>query len=279
MKRNILSIIAGLLWLVQPAFGQSADSVAVVTKSWSVKSIAKGIVWKHGHFEQLFGSHQDVNLVAIDLKKYRRKIRIAADSARLDSTSQIAAAYGAVVAINGGFFDMKNGGSVDFVKVDNQVVNRTRAQTDRADAVLLISRRKTEIQSAASIDYEYNKVPNVMLSGPLLIQDGVAEVLNSNPFNDNRHPRSAVATTADGKLIFVVVDGRNKLSAGMNLDELTKMLGWLGADDAMNLDGGGSSTLYVKGATETGVVNHPSDNKKFDHMGQRPVANIVYVEL
>lgn len=279
MKRNILSIIAGLLWLVQPAFGQSADSVAVVTKSWSVKSIAKGIVWKHGHFEQLFGSHQDVNLVAIDLKKYRRKIRIAADSARLDSTSQIAAAYGAVVASNGGFFDMKNGGSVDFVKVDNQVVNRTRAQTERADAVLLISRRKTEIQSAASIDYEYNKVPNVMLSGPLLIQDGVAEVLNSNPFNDNRHPRSAVATTVDGKLIFVVVDGRNKLSAGMNLDELTKMLGWLGADDAMNLDGGGSSTLYVKGATETGVVNHPSDNKKFDHMGQRPVANIVYVEL
>ncbi|GGG97151.1 hypothetical protein GCM10007415_35550 [Parapedobacter pyrenivorans] len=279
MKRNILSIIAGLLWLVQPAFGQSADSVAVVTKSWSVKSIAKGIVWKHGHFEQLFGSHQDVNLVAIDLKKYRRKIHIAADSARLDSTSQIAAAYGAVVAINGGFFDMKNGGSVDFVKVDNQVVNRTRAQTERADAVLLISRRKTEIQSAASIDYEYNKVPNVMLSGPLLIQDGVAEVLNSNPFNDNRHPRSAVATTVDGKLIFVVVDGRNKLSAGMNLDELTKMLGWLGADDAMNLDGGGSSTLYVKGATETGVVNHPSDNKKFDHMGQRPVANIVYVEL
>jgi len=45
----------------------------------------------------------------------------------------------------------------------------------------------------------------------------------------------------------------------------------------MNLDGGGSSTLYVNGATETGVVNHPSDNKKFDHLGQRPVANIIYV--
>ncbi|MFC3199350.1 phosphodiester glycosidase family protein [Parapedobacter deserti] len=277
MKKHVPAILIGFLLLTQLACGQSPDSLAVVTNQWNTKTVGKGIIWKHGHFERLFGSQQDVNLVEIDLKKHRRKIRIAADAVRLDSTSQIAATHDAVAAINGGFFDMKNGGSVDYVKVANRVINRTKTQTDRANAVLLISRKKTEIQPAASPDYERSEVPNVLLSGPLLIHDGSAIILASNPFNDNRHPRSAIAVTADRKLIFVVVDGRNKQAAGMSLAELTKLLGWLGAGDAMNLDGGGSSTLFVKGATETGVVNHPSDNKIFDHSGQRPVANIIYV--
>ncbi len=277
MKRNIPFILIGFLLLTQPVFGQSLDSIAVVTKAWKTTAIGKGITWKHRHFELLFGSPQDVNLVEIDLKKYRKKIRIAADSVRLDSTSRIAAAHRALVAINGGFFDVKNGGAVDFVKVDHQVINHTRKQTDRADAVLLISKKKTEILPASATDYERSTVPNVLLSGPLLIQDGSATVLASNPFNDNRHPRSAVAITADRKLIFIVVDGRNKLSAGMSLTELAKTLSWLGADDAMNLDGGGSTTLYIKGTTQNGVINHPSDNKKFDHWGQRPVANIIYL--
>lgn len=63
----------------------------------------------------------------------------------------------------------------------------------------------------------------------------------------------------------------------MNLHELSNILRWLGAKEAMNLDGGGSSTLYIKGATENGVVNYPSDNKLFDHEGERAVANIIYV--
>jgi exopolysaccharide biosynthesis protein len=46
----------------------------------------------------------------------------------------------------------------------------------------------------------------------------------------------------------------------------------------MNLDGGGSSTLYIRNATDNGVVNYPSDNKKFDHEGQRSVANIIYLK-
>lgn len=277
MKRTLPLLVIVFLWFVQSASGQSPDSIAVVTKAWNVTTIDKGMVWKHGHFDALFGSPQDVNFVEIDLRKYRRKIRIAADSVRLDSTSRIAGAHDAIVAINGGFFDVKNGGSVDFVKVAGEVINTTRKPTDRGNAVLLITKRKTRIEPASAIDYERGNIPNVLLSGPLLLQDGAAAALSSNPFNNNRHPRSAIAITGHGKLILLVVDGRSRLSAGMNLTELTKTLRWLGADDAMNLDGGGSSTLYAKGATENGVVNHPSDNKRFDHLGQRRVANIVYV--
>src|SRR5690606_3034712 len=244
---------------------------------WNATVIDKGVVWKQGHFDNLFGNQQDINFVEINLRKYRKKIHIAADSVQLDSTSRIAVAPDAIVAINGGFFDMQNGGSVDFGKVGGEVINHTRKQTDRADAVLLISKRKTEIEPASAIDYEHGNLTHVSLSGPLLIKDGIATKLRANPFNNNRHPRSAIATTANRKLILIVADGRNRQAAGMSLPELTNVLRWLGADDAMNLDGGGSSTLYAKKASDNGVLNHPSDNKQFDHFGQRPVANIIYV--
>ena len=277
MKKILPLFLIACLWLVSPALGQSSDSIAVVAKAWNTTVIDKGMVWKYGHFDELFGSPQDVNFIEIDLRKYRKKVRIAADSVRLDSTSRIAAAHNAIVAINGGFFDMKNGGSVDFVKVEGEVINPTRRPTDRANAVLLVSKKKTEIKPAVATDYEQSEIPNVLLSGPLLLQDGEAAVLSSNPFNNNRHPRSAIGVTTNRKLMMVVVDGRSRLSAGMSLPELTKVLRWLGTNDAMNLDGGGSSTLYADGATANGVVNHPSDNQQFDYFGQRSVANIIYV--
>jgi exopolysaccharide biosynthesis protein len=48
---------------------------------------------------------------------------------------------------------------------------------------------------------------------------------------------------------------------------------WIGAEDALNMDGGGSTTLYVEGENGNGIVNHPSDNKKFDRQGERHVVN------
>ena len=47
---------------------------------------------------------------------------------------------------------------------------------------------------------------------------------------------------------------------------------WLGCTEAINLDGGGSSTMYIK---DSGVVNYPSDNNRHDHDGQRPVSNAI----
>jgi exopolysaccharide biosynthesis protein len=71
-----------------------------------------------------------------------------------------------------------------------------------------------------------------------------------------RAPRTAIGITADGKLLLVCVDGRQpKTSDGMNLKELSYLMVSLGATDAMNLDGGGSTTLYLLGK----VMNSPSD--------------------
>jgi len=92
------------------------------------------------------------------------------------------------------------------------------------------------------------------------IREGIAP-----SFGEQRHPRTAVGITADGRLLWVAVDGRQApYSDGMSLAELADLMERLGARDAINLDGGGSTTMVVRGA----VVNRPSDAA-----GERPVGN------
>ena len=86
-----------------------------------------------------------------------------------------------------------------------------------------------------------------------------------------RHPRTAVALTEDNHFIMFVVDGR-QTSKGMNAFELTRFLvKWFNPQYALNMDGGGSTTLCVKGEgdPDTHVVNYPCDNNKYDHAGER----------
>ena len=71
----------------------------------------------------------------------------------------------------------------------------------------------------------------------------------------------------------VVVDGRFKgRGDGASIPELAVIASFLGLEEAINLDGGGSSTVWTE---RTGVINHPFDNHVFDHEGQRVVPNIL----
>ena len=75
-------------------------------------------------------------------------------------------------------------------------------------------------------------------------------------FDTTRHPRTLIGTDADGAIWLVTVDGRNpSLSLGMSFTELQRLSRRLGLRSALNLDGGGSTTMWVAGR----VVNHPSD--------------------
>lgn len=110
---------------------------------------------------------------------------------------------------------------------------------------------------------------------PQLIKNGKIEITwelekSSKSFVETRHPRTAIAKLKDGRALLVTVDGRSAASAGMNLQELAEMLLEMGATDAMNLDGGGSTTMFLDGK----VVNHPSDKE-----GERPVSDAILVTL
>jgi hypothetical protein len=82
-----------------------------------------------------------------------------------------------------------------------------------------------------------------------------------------RHPRTAAGITADGRMLLVAVDGRQMRSVGMTLAELARLMADLGCRDAVNLDGGGSTTMWVRGE----VVNSPSGGR------ERPVADALLV--
>ena len=90
-------------------------------------------------------------------------------------------------------------------------------------------------------------------------------------FAEMRHPRTAVAKLKDGKFLMITVDGRQPgVSVGMSLQELAEYLLSLDAIDAMNLDGGGSTTMFLDGK----VVNSPSDKE-----GERKVSDAIVVTL
>ena len=108
---------------------------------------------------------------------------------------------------------------------------------------------------------------------PQLIKNGRIEITwqeekSSKAFVETRHPRTAVAKLKDGKFLMITVDGRSEESAGIGLEDLAKLLLEFGATDAMNLDGGGSTTMFLNGK----IVNQPSDKE-----GERKVGDAILV--
>ncbi len=102
----------------------------------------------------------------------------------------------------------------------------------------------------------------------VLVQDGHVALGSCSGSICGRNPRTAIGLAADGRIILVVVDGRQQSSVGMTLGELASFFVRLGAVSAMNLDGGGSSAMAVRGQ----VMNHPSDGF------ERAVTNAILVQ-
>ena len=92
----------------------------------------------------------------------------------------------------------------------------------------------------------------------LILKGGVLQYAQSCKLDlCQRNPRTVAGVTATGQVILLVVDGRSSRSIGATLSELGQEMKALGAVDAVNLDGGGSATMWIKGLC---VVNHPTDS-------------------
>ncbi|MDQ3754821.1 MAG: phosphodiester glycosidase family protein [Acidobacteriota bacterium] len=120
----------------------------------------------------------------------------------------------------------------------------------------------------------WDQATQVVGGGPQLVKDGrvaiTAELENVGAaFVQDRHPRTAIAQLGDGRILLVTVDGRQPgVSLGLSLPALAELLIRQGAREAINLDGGGSTTMFVKGQ----LVNQPSDQS-----GERPVSDAILI--
>jgi exopolysaccharide biosynthesis protein len=214
--------------------------------------------------------------------KYRLDLAFAKDS--LIKTSAFAKQSKALAAINGGFFDMKAGGSVSFLVSDGVIIHENKPNVLSvenemgANAIVVYDNGKGDIlptQGPTRIPLLKN-VEDAIVTGPLLLKNSQINPLQKRPFNDLKHPRSAICL-GKKEIWLVAADGRHKEATGLNLNDLAQFLLSCGCPQAINLDGGGSTTLYLNTKKLNGIVNHPSDNKKFDSEGERPVANVLFL--
>ena len=109
----------------------------------------------------------------------------------------------------------------------------------------------------------WSTVSDAIGGGPVLVRDGRPVYRANEAFTVSqiapRHPRTAIGQLADGRILMVVVDGRQSgYSVGMTTFEMALTMVRLGAVRAMQLDGGGSSTLAFEGT----VLNSPSDGRE-----------------
>jgi len=289
----------------EPLFAQS-DSATVVNAKWEVIKVAPGITLKHFSFDSsLFNSNQNISILEVKLN-HKNRADLGYDAHELKPTHEYANEKNAIAAINGTFFNMKDGGSEDYIRSDGKTINESELRSNgkrsfhQQTAIIINPKRVSIARWDSSANWEdHLRGEDVMVSGPLLIYHDKMISWPSKTGFFARNPRSVLALKKK-RLYLIVVDGRNNKAAGMSIEELTLLMHWLKMDDAVNLDGGGSTTLWVKNYPYGGVVNHPSDNRKWmhndaykpgmdldklpadmnkwDHTGERPVANVILIE-
>jgi hypothetical protein len=145
-----------------------------------------------------------------------------------------------------------------------------------------LSRLRKGVLASVQVSYDplegepqtWSLAQDIVGGAGLLIRDGqnvedwTVEAFNKG-FAEGRHPRTMIGTAQDGAIWLVTVDGRQpQLSVGMTLLELRALAHRLGLVNALNLDGGGSTTMWVQGQ----VVNSPSDA-----IGPRKVSDALIV--
>ena len=280
-----LRLLTAIFLLCASCTWAQSDSLTLVNAPWKVDSL-EGMVLKSVHFShhEYFQSNQFIAVLEIP-KCSGHRLEFACESDRTP-TSTIAKRHDALAAINGSFFDMDKHNPVCYLRIQGEELGENTPGTDTVNrkyyqyGTLIVSGDSVRIARTDSNRCWERTLPdsNIMTAGPLLVYHGERQFVRTDrTFVSRRHPRTAVGIRSDGTILLFVVDGRSKESEGMSLDELTKTLRWLGCTDVLNMDGGGSTTLYLKNWPNNGIVNYPIDNGRFDHRGERGVSNAILV--
>jgi exopolysaccharide biosynthesis protein len=283
MKRFLASgiiLVVILLHVSQNLDGQIPGFKKI---KWEREKIAPGLVWKSSHCTIYDTVPQNINILIINTSK--RRMSICYDYKKNTPVSRQAADAKAIAAVNAGFFNIAGGGSVTYIKTGGIISEpdtavRWKPGTDRNGSILIDADGGVTITGKMSNSWydSHKEYPDVLVTGPLLLSDKNKVALSQSSLVKTKHPRSIIGVINDSKVILVTLDGRTDHAAGMTLQEVADLMVSLKCSDALNLDGGGSTTMWINGKPFSGVVNMPSDNKKFDHEGERAVSDILIIK-
>ncbi len=219
-----------------------------------------------------------------------------------EAVSAMTTQLGALLAVNGGYFDMTSrpARTYSLVKSGGQILAPNIAKVNRANGPYSVLRGAFGVRADRSFAMDWighfgadifrfdaplansptliapppsitsgapwNDVPDAIGGGPILLKNGQTrltydeEVFFGSGYEANKpYPRTAIGFTADHHLLLFIADGKQpNWSIGLTLPQLAEQMQIFGCTDAMNLDGGGSTTLVVQGS----VVNRPSDGRE-----------------
>ena len=298
---------------------------------WTVTPIEDGVVYyAFDGKESVSKRQQRIFVTDVDLSK-GYSLKLAYYSTR-NIASRVFTSTGAVAVINGGYempsiWVQINGSNYAHIANDyiggtsNPEIPQWKSEAaiyldqDQDVRIRFSGRGKNLSEWRYIYEQKTRTEKNFLTSSPMLISDyePVGETFcdlhpkisssSEDPYNhqsSTSNPRTAIATTHDNHVLLIVVDGRRTVSTGISALELTRFLvDNFNPQYALNLDGGGSSTMCVKGQgdSETHVVNYPCDNRTEDktitignetitwpkekngpdHSGQRAVPTFFYV--
>ena len=171
--------------------------------------------------------------------------------------------FNAIVATNGAGYNITNGtpsGLVVMEGVEYYPVTAPGFFGILKDGTAVIGTKEDYINNVNDIQNTIRE--GIAAFGSVLVKDGKVAVTKSPNYTSNRASRTAIGITKEGKVIMMVLDGRQlPFSAGGSMEEIAQIMLEAGCWQAVNLDGGGSTTYLSKpaGSDELQLVNRPSD--------------------
>lgn len=249
MNRAGLFVVAVSLAVAMPVFGD-----------WEL--VSDGIDY------QRFNEHgEDIHVVRIDLSRRDLKVVATREEDRGTTVSEFAKRNKAIVAINADYFDKE----LKPVGLALSPCGVWRGTKDtRREGIIAIGDRRAEILPQREVLETPEAWMTSAVSGwPMVVKEceplRASALPGSDAFTRSPHPRTAVGLSRDGKTMYwVVADGRREGVVGLTLARLARfMQNELDVCEAINLDGGGSSAMWI----DDEIVNRPSDGT------ERRVAN------
>ncbi|WP_195407612.1 phosphodiester glycosidase family protein [Bacteroides congonensis] len=276
-----------------------------VQSEWKIDSIDDGFIYyNYERYDDVSNANQIINVLEVDLTSNKYNVQFTWHPSG-DTLSHAAQLRGAIGGVNGGYepeaiYVRVNGsnlsevtlpeGHLRYWKHDGAIYSDGKSDVGimygGPDGKVAIDRYKQHpakflLASAPTLIDNYKPL------GETFAGDYTTEEIAKFDYEDYRnhqgvrHPRTVVVLTEDKDLLLITIDGRwPGKSEGMNAKEVTLFLKkHFNPQYALNMDGGGSTTMYVKGkgAAKTDVVNYPTDNGVFNHYGQRKVGTHIIV--
>ncbi len=248
LKRNAMLALLLTLWVTAVAHAQEPTDV------WTEPN--PGL--RHLH-RTMHDPPVSIHALVVDLTAPGVRVAATPQRARWSTVSDFARGAGAAAAVNGGFWGLWQR-PTGVTAGDGAMWRNSEPDPDFGHfAIRRDGRAVVNAPGEGENPRTLARLSDAVSGRPMLVVNGDLdrESLASFATSNHRQPRTAVGVSRDGrKVILIVADGRQDHSRGLNLHQLAGLMVDLGAHRAINLDGGGSSAMYIE--HEGGLLSSPS---------------------